>query len=121
MLQLGHVLLGRGLFGERPGQHELGFEHRPGCLDHAVEGCGHPSQDRMLDLALDVCNHLAGIALEPASVKLFGGRPKLDDEVVGEILGFDLAALLAPEAEEGCLIVSHNDPGIRAADKGVSR
>jgi len=37
VLELGHVL-GDGTFlGERPGQHELGFEHRPGCFDDTVE------------------------------------------------------------------------------------
>ena len=40
VLQLGHVLFGRRIFGERPGQHELGLEHGVGVLDHAVEGGG---------------------------------------------------------------------------------
>ena len=43
VLQLRHVLFGRRLLGERPGQHELGLEHRPGPLDHAVEGGRHPA------------------------------------------------------------------------------
>src|SRR6266568_5437628 len=29
VLDLGHVLFGRRLFGERPGKHEFGLEHRP--------------------------------------------------------------------------------------------
>jgi len=50
----------------------------------------------MLDLPLDTCNNLTGIALEPASVKLFGGDAKLNHEVAREVLRFDFAALLAP-------------------------
>ena len=38
VLQLRHVLLGRRFLRERPGQHELGLEHRPGALDHPVQG-----------------------------------------------------------------------------------
>ena len=99
VLQLGYVLLGGPLFGKRPGQHELGLEHRPGRLHHAVEGRGHPSQHRVSDMALDVDDRLAGIALEPASVEVLGDRPELDEEVVGEILWLDLATLLAPEPQ----------------------
>ena len=36
VLQLWHVFLGRGLFRERPGQHELAFEDRITALDPAV-------------------------------------------------------------------------------------
>ena len=35
-------------FGERPGQHELGLEHRPAALDDAVQGRRHPADHRML-------------------------------------------------------------------------
>ena len=72
----------------------------------------------MLDLPLDACNNLASIALEPAPVEVFGDRPELDEEVVGEIFRLDLAALLAPQAEEGGLVVAQDDAGVRAADKG---
>ena len=107
VLQLRHVLFGRRLFGKRPGQHELGLEHRPGALDHAVKRCRHPSQDRMLDPALDIHDDLVGIAFEPAPIELFGRRPELDDEVVRQVLGFDLAALLVPEPDECPLVIPH--------------
>ena len=54
----------------------------------------------MLDPALDVYDDLVGIAFEPTPIELFRDRPELDDEVVREVLGFDLAALLTPEPDE---------------------
>ena len=43
--------------------------------------------------------------------------PELDDEVAGEVLRLDLAALFPPEAEQGAFVVAHDDPGVRAADE----
>ena len=40
--------------GYDPGQHELGLEHCPGGFNSAVEGGRHPTQHRMLNLALHV-------------------------------------------------------------------
>ena len=102
------------------GSMNLASNTAPVALDHAVEGGRHPSQDRVLDPALDVCDDLAGIALEPAPIELLGRGPELDDEVVGEVLGFDLAALLAPEAEKRALVVAHDDPRVRAADESAA-
>ena len=73
----------------------------PGLLDHAVEGGRHPAEHRMAQLALDVCDALSGVDLVPASVQSLGGAAELDDEIAGQVLGFGLAAFLAPEAEEG--------------------
>ena len=42
---------------------------------------------------------------------------ELDDQVAGEVLGLDLAALFPPEPEQGGLVIAHDDPGVRAADK----
>jgi hypothetical protein len=42
---------------------------------------------------------------------------KLDDEIAGEVLGRDFAALFPPQPQEGGFIIAHNDPGIRAADE----
>jgi len=36
MLKLGHKLVGRGFFRERPGKHELGFEYRIDAFHDAV-------------------------------------------------------------------------------------
>ena len=51
------------------------------------------------------------------SVESFGRHAKLDDEVSGQVLRLGLASFLAPEADQGGLIVAHDDPGIRAADE----
>ena len=109
MLELSHVLFGRGFFGERPRQHELGLEHRLCALDDPVEGCRHPGNGRVLDPALDVGDPPAGIALVPGSVELLGRRPELHDEIAGQVLRLGLAPFLAPEADKGRFIVAHND------------
>ena len=77
VLQLRHVFFGRRFLGERPGQHELGFEHRTAALDPAVEGGRHPAERRMPDPTLDVGDDLPGIGLVPAPVKLLGHDAKL--------------------------------------------
>jgi hypothetical protein len=69
VLELGDVLLGCRTFGERPGEHELGLEHRPGTLDHAVQGGCQKPDHWMLDPPLDRCDHLAGVALVPMPVR----------------------------------------------------
>ncbi len=73
----------------------------------------------MLHPALDRGEDLPGIAFEPLAIEGFRDRPELDDEVAGEVLGFYLAALLAPEAEQGGLVLAHDDPGIRAANEAA--
>jgi len=60
---------------------------------------------------------VTGIGLIPAPVQLLGGQAKLDDKVAGEVLGLDFAPLFTPEAEEGSLVVAHDDPRVRAADE----
>ena len=64
---------------------------------------------------------LAGVAFEPMPVEVFGDPPELDDEVSGQVLGLGFAALLPPQPEQGAFIGAHDDPGVRAADKGASR
>jgi hypothetical protein len=61
----------------------------------------------------------AGIALVPAPVEILGGLAELDYEVAGEVFGLGLAALFPPEAEQGGLVVAHDDPGIGAAYKST--
>ena len=74
----------------------------------------------MLYPALNSGEDLAGIAFEPVAVEGLGDHSELDNEVAREVLGLDLAALLPPEAEQGGLVVAHDDPGIRAADESAA-
>ena len=60
------------------------------------------------------------IALVPGAIEVLGGGPELDDEVAGQVLRLGLAAFLAPEADQGGLIVAHDDPGVRAANEGAA-
>ena len=101
MLQLGHVLFHRSLLGEGPRQHELGFEYRSGSGHDAVESSGHPRDGRVPHQALDVSDGSPCIALVPGPVEVLGGVPELYDQVAGEVLRADLAALFAPEPNEG--------------------
>src|SRR6266568_6801780 len=48
---------------------------------------------RMPNSALDILEDLPGIALEPVPIEGLGRDPELDDEVSGQVLGLDLAAL----------------------------
>jgi hypothetical protein len=62
----------------------------------------------------------ADIALVPDPIERLRHQAELDYEVAGEVFGLGLAALFPPEAEQGCLVVAHDDPGVRAAYKGTS-
>jgi hypothetical protein len=44
-------------------------------------------------------------------------QAELDDEVAGEVLRLCLPPFLAPEADQGCFIVAHDDAGVGAADE----
>jgi hypothetical protein len=106
VLELGHVLFGRGLLRERPRQHELGLVDRPGPRHHAVEGGRHKPDDRVLDPALDVRDGVAGIAFVPLAIEVLGHEAELDDEVGGEVLRPDLAPFLLPEADQGLFVLT---------------
>ena len=107
----------RRLLGERPRQHELGLENCPGALDHAVQSGGQKPDHRMLHPSLDRRDNLPGVALVPMPVERFGRDAELDDEIARKVLRLGLAAFLPPEAQEGDLVSTHDNPGIRAADK----
>ena len=66
---------------------------------------------------LDIGDHLSGIGLVPAAIKVLRGEPELDNKIAGQILRLDLAALLAPEADQSSFIVAHDDPGVRTPDE----
>ena len=73
--------LGRRLLGERPRQHELGLEHRAGLLDDAVEGGGHPPDDRMPDAQLDVLDGLAALRSNQSRLSGLGSDAELDERL----------------------------------------
>ena len=71
----------------------------------------------MADCLLDVGDDLAGIRLVPAPIEVFRDKPELNDEIIGEILRLDLATFLSPQPQKGCLVIAHDDAGIRAANE----
>jgi len=74
----------------------------------------------MLDVALGGDHPPPGVALVPSPVEALGHAPELHDQVTGQVLRLRLAAFLAPELDEGCLIAAHDDAGVRAADEGAA-
>ena len=96
VLELGHILFGRSLLGERPGQHELSFKCRFSSLHNAVQGRGHPGDGRMLDAALHTRDTTARISLVPGTVEFFGRSPELHDEVARQVFRISLTAFFAP-------------------------
>src|SRR5262249_4112397 len=69
------------------------------------------------DLALNVGKNLTGIGLIPPPVQLLGCKPELNDQIARKILRLDLAAFFAPQPDEGVLVVTHDDPSVRAANE----
>src|SRR6516225_3448302 len=59
----------------------------------------------MLDLALDICDASAGVALVPGAIELLGGRSKLYDQIAGQVLLLGLSALLAPQLDQGRVVL----------------
>jgi hypothetical protein len=100
------MFLGRHLFGESPGQHELRLRHRPGLFDDAIKRCCHPFVDRMTYTPLDVLDRHAGRALIPRTVQFLCNGAELNDEVVGKVRWFDLPALLSPETKEIRIVIA---------------
>jgi hypothetical protein len=71
----------------------------------------------MLDPGLHRRDGPPGVALIPGPVEVLGGEAELDDEVAGEVLRPDLAPLLLPQADQGFLVLAHDDASIRASDE----
>ena len=71
----------------------------------------------MSEPALNGLDALPGVALVPSPIERFSRQPELNDEVAGQVLRFDFAPFLSPEAEQGGFVVAHDDPGIGAADE----
>ena len=60
----------------------------------------------MSNLPLDILDGLAGVALVPVPVEVLGHGAELDDQVGREVLRLGLAALLAPQPEQGGFVVA---------------
>ena len=71
----------------------------------------------MPDPPLNVGYDLPGIGLIPAPIEVLCYHPELDDEIAGQIRRLDLPALFPPEPDQRRLIITHDDPGVRAADE----
>jgi len=68
-------------------------------------------------MTLDVRDRMARIALVPCPIERLGHEAELDDEVGGQVLGFDFAALFPPQAQERAFIRAHDDAGVGPADE----
>jgi DNA-binding XRE family transcriptional regulator len=60
---------------------------------------------------------MAGLALVPGAVEVLSREPQLDDELARQVRRFGLAALLLPEADQGCFVAAHDDAGIGTTDE----
>jgi hypothetical protein len=63
-------------------------------------------------MTLHVRNDLPGIRLVPAPIEIFGGEAELNDQIPGKVFRFDIASLFPPQAEQGRIIIAHEDPGV---------
>jgi hypothetical protein len=106
--------------GKRPGQHEFGLEYGACGLDHAVERGRHPPDDGMLHAALDVRHDLAGVALEPMPIEIFGDPLELEDQIAGEVLRLNFTPFFEPKTPECGLVGSKDNSGNRTADESAS-
>jgi hypothetical protein len=73
----------------------------------------------MENLPLYVGDDVAGVLLEPVPVQMLGHRAELHKEIARQIFWADLAPLFPPKAVQRRLVVSHDDPRVRAAYKGT--
>jgi hypothetical protein len=69
----------------------------------------------MKDLPLHLSDGKTAVFLVPKSVQMLGDRAELHQEIAGQVFPLDLAAFLPPEAEQGGLIVAHDDASVGAA------
>ena len=67
-------------------------------------------------MLLHVDDAPAGIGLIPAPIKGLSRQPELYDQIAGEVLRLDLAALLPPQPDQGSLVLAHDGPGVGAAE-----
>jgi hypothetical protein len=73
--------------------------------------------DGMADARLSVPNGLTCVALVPTAVELLRDGTELNDEIARKILRLELTAFFAPETDQICFIITHDDTGIRSANE----
>ena len=66
---------------------------------------------------LDVGDDPPGVGLVPAPVQLLGGEAELHDQIAGQVRWLNVAPLFPPQTKQRALIVTQDDPGVRAADE----
>jgi hypothetical protein len=59
----------------------------------------------MLDPPMRILDDVAGVSLVPAPVEVLGDQAELDDQIIGEIVRFDLAALFAPQTNQIVFVI----------------
>jgi hypothetical protein len=69
---------------------------------------------------LNVFDCVPRAALVPGPVQLLGYRTELDDQILAQVLRSDFASLFSPKPNELRRVGSHDDPGVRAADKAAA-
>jgi hypothetical protein len=68
-------------------------------------------------MALDVRDAIARVQFVPATVEVLGNETKLRDQHSRQVEWSFLAALFAPETQEGLLVLAHDDPRVRASNE----
>jgi hypothetical protein len=68
--------------------------------------------DGVEDPPLDIFDGISGVSLVPAPVEVFRNRAQLDYQDTGQVFGFDIPSFLAPEADQGDLIIAHDHTGV---------
>jgi hypothetical protein len=71
----------------------------------------------MADAALDVSNHL--LASYQRRFRSSVATPSRTRRFPERFLRLELAALFAPQAQEGSFVAAHDDQGVRAADESA--
>jgi hypothetical protein len=76
--------------------------------------------DGVEDLPLRVGDNLAGVLFVPVPVQVLRYGAELDQEVAGQVFRLNLTTLFFPKPEQGGLVVTHNDPGVRTPYKAAA-